>query len=173
MGFMMTTYMFPDTLEWIRYFKKELKVPVVIGGYNLRVYPRESISHPEIDYGVIEQALDTVPQLLSALEGKRRLKDVVGLVYKDKGEIKLNPTQPVVFENYPNPAREEVTLLLSHPADGAMKAELVNMNGRREASYMIEERAVRLVIPVSSLAPGNYLLRITEYDVSLPVVIAD
>lgn len=106
MGFMMTTYMFPETLEWIRYLKTKLKIPVVIGGYNLRVYPKESVAHPEIDYGVIEQALDTVPQLLSALEGKMRLEEVVGLVYKDKGEIKLNSPRPVDFDKFPNPARD-------------------------------------------------------------------
>lgn len=106
MGFMMTTYMFPETLEWIRYLKKELKIPVVIGGYNLRVYPKESINHPEIDYGVIEQALDTIPQLFSALEGDRSLEDVVGLVYKKKGEVKLNPPRPVDFDRFPNPARD-------------------------------------------------------------------
>jgi len=106
MGFMMTTYMFLDTLEWIRYLKKELKIPVVIGGYNLRIYPKVSVSHSEIDYGVIEHAKDTVPQLLSALEGKMRLEDVVGLVYKEDGEIKLNPPRPVDFEKFPNPARD-------------------------------------------------------------------
>ncbi|MFC1576768.1 B12-binding domain-containing radical SAM protein [Candidatus Omnitrophota bacterium] len=106
MGFMMTTYMFPDTLEWIRYLKKALNIPVVVGGYNLRVYPEDSISHPEIDYGVIEHALDTVPQLLSALEGKRGLKDVVGLAYKDNGRVRLNPARPVDFEKFPYPARD-------------------------------------------------------------------
>ncbi|MFH1776096.1 MAG: radical SAM protein [Candidatus Omnitrophota bacterium] len=106
-GFMMTTYMFPDALEWIRYFKKKLNVLVVVGGYNLRVYPRESISHPEIDYGVINHALDTLPQLFLALEGKRKLADVAGLVYKnDKGEININPPQPVDFEQFPFPARD-------------------------------------------------------------------
>lgn len=106
MGFMMTTYMFTDTLEWIRFLKSQLKVPVVIGGYNLRVYPRESISHPEIDYAVVEQALDTIPQLLEALEGKRGLEEVVGLVYKHKDEIKLNPPRAVEFDKFPNPARD-------------------------------------------------------------------
>ena len=107
LGFMMTTYMFPETLEWIRYLKEALNVPVVVGGYNLRVYPRESISHPEIDFGVLEQALETVPQLLAALEGKTDLKDVVGLAYKDKdGNILLNAPRHVDFDKFPNPARD-------------------------------------------------------------------
>lgn len=107
MGFMMTTYMFPDTLEWIRFLKKALKIPVVIGGYNLRVYPAESISHPEIDYGVIEHSIDTIPQLLSAIEGKMKFEDAAGLAYKDeKGRVRLNPSKPVDFEKFPNPARD-------------------------------------------------------------------
>ncbi|MBP7216778.1 MAG: B12-binding domain-containing radical SAM protein [Candidatus Omnitrophica bacterium] len=106
LGFMMTTYMFPETLEWIRFLKQKLNIPVVVGGYNLRVYPRESISHPEIDFGVIEQALETVPQLLAALEGRRKLNNVVGLAYKEAGVIKLNPVQQVSFEQFPHPARD-------------------------------------------------------------------
>jgi anaerobic magnesium-protoporphyrin IX monomethyl ester cyclase len=106
MGFMMTTYMFRDTLEWIRYLKKGIPVPVVVGGYNLRVYPKESIDHPEIDYGVIEQALESVPQLLEALEGKRELEDVAGIVYKKDGQILMNPPRPVDFEKFPYPARD-------------------------------------------------------------------
>lgn len=44
LGFMMTTYMFRETLEWVTFLKKHLKLPVIIGGYNLRVYPNESLS---------------------------------------------------------------------------------------------------------------------------------
>lgn len=106
MGFMMTTYMFMDTLEWIRFLKKEIPVPVVIGGYNLRVYPKASLIHPEIDFGVVEHALDTIPQLFESLEGKRKLQDVVGLVYKDNGEVVMNASQPVNFEDFPCPARD-------------------------------------------------------------------
>ncbi|MCX5667430.1 MAG: radical SAM protein [Candidatus Omnitrophica bacterium] len=106
MGFMMTTYMFRDTLEWIRYLKKNLSIPVVVGGYNLRVYPKESISCPEIDYGVIEHALESVPQLLEALEGGRKIEEVVGIVYKKDGRLMMNPPRPVDFEKFPYPARD-------------------------------------------------------------------
>jgi anaerobic magnesium-protoporphyrin IX monomethyl ester cyclase len=106
MGFMMTTYMFPETLGWIQYLKKELAVPVVVGGYNLRVYPKESVTHPEIDYGVIEHALHTIPQLFAALEGGMRIEDVEGLVYKRDGAIHCNPVKPVDFNAFPNPARD-------------------------------------------------------------------
>ena len=67
-GYMMTTYMFQDTLEWIRAIRRRVPVPVVVGGFNLRLYPTESVAPDEIDFGVVEQALPTLPALLSAFE---------------------------------------------------------------------------------------------------------
>jgi anaerobic magnesium-protoporphyrin IX monomethyl ester cyclase len=106
MGFFMTTYMFRETLEWIRYLKKRLKVPVVVGGYNLRVYPEESVMPEEIDFGVVEHAFYTVPKLFEELEGNRRLTDVPGLVYRENGKTIITPhDMPIVFDEFPAPAR--------------------------------------------------------------------
>jgi len=107
MGFMMTTYMFPETLEWIRFLKRHLKIPVLVGGYNLRVYPKESVSHPEIDFGVVEHAYYTVPELFQELEKERaNFKRVPGLVYKEDGKIIVTPDlQRIDFDKFPNPSR--------------------------------------------------------------------
>lgn len=106
LGFMMSTYMFRETLEWIRFLKKNLRVPVVVGGYNLRVYPRESVAPPEIDFGVVEQAYYTFPALLREIEGERRFENVPGLAYKNGPEIAVTPhPQKIVFDEFPHPAR--------------------------------------------------------------------
>lgn len=106
LGFMMTTYMFRDTLEWIRYLKKHLNVPVIVGGYNLRVYPRESVAPEEIDFGCVEHAYYTVPKLLEELEGGRRFSDVPGLVFKENGKAIVTPHDEAIdFDKFPNPAR--------------------------------------------------------------------
>jgi radical SAM superfamily enzyme YgiQ (UPF0313 family) len=106
-GFMMTTYMFPDTLGWIRFLKKHLKIPVLIGGYNLRVYPRESVAHPEIDFGVVEHSYYTLPALLAELQnGSRNFEQVPGLVFKKGNQIIITShPQKVDFDKFPNPAR--------------------------------------------------------------------
>jgi len=107
MGFMMSTYMFQDTLEWIRFLKSKLKIPVVIGGYNLRVYPNDSVSHSEIDFGVIEHAYYTIPALFREL-GKEfpNFDSVPGLIYKKEGRVIINShPQKIDFNDYPNPAR--------------------------------------------------------------------
>jgi len=107
MGFMITTYMFPDTLKWIRHLKKNLPIPVVVGGYNLRVYPKETLSHPEIDFGIYEHAYYTLPRLLEELQSKRNHFDAVpGLVYKKNSDIIQTPhRQKIDFDKFPTPAR--------------------------------------------------------------------
>ena len=112
-GAMMTTYMFPETLGWVRYLKNELhasgiKAKVLVGGYNLRVYPVESVSHPEIDFGCLEQAYFTVPGLLEELaSGRNNFENVPGLIWKKDGRVTVNPhPQKIVFDNFPNPARD-------------------------------------------------------------------
>jgi len=107
LGFMMTTYMFPDTMDWIRFLKKHLDLPVVIGGYNLRTYPHESVSHPEIDFGIHEHAYYTIPALLGEIEsGNPSFDKVPGLVYKKAGKTIVTPhPQQIDFDKFPNPAR--------------------------------------------------------------------
>lgn len=106
LGFMMTTYMFRETLEWAQFLKKNLKVPVIIGGYNLRVYPQESVSVDGPDFGCFNSAYDTLPRLLTELEGQRRFQDVPGLIYKENGQVLMTPYgDDPDFNDYPNPAR--------------------------------------------------------------------
>lgn len=110
-GFLMTTYMFRETLGWAEYIKKNLKVPVILGGYNLRVYPRESLMNDVADFGCVNSALHTIPRLFEELEGARRFQDVPGLVYKnDKGEViqteNFSPEEK--FNEYPMPWRESL-----------------------------------------------------------------
>lgn len=106
-GYMITTYMAQDTLRWIRYIKERVPVPVIVGGYNLRVYPRETLSHPEIDFGIVEQAYYTLPALLSELEkSSPDFSLVPGLVYRQKGRVEITDhPQKIVFNDFPMPAR--------------------------------------------------------------------
>ena len=106
-GLMMTTYMFRETLGWIRGIKEALpKVKIMIGGYNLRVYPNESVTPAEIDFGCFNSAYNTVPGLLAALENNTSLDDVPGLLFKRNGTVnQTDYGEDPEFEDYPNPAR--------------------------------------------------------------------
>jgi len=106
-GFMMTTYMFRETLEWIRHVKTRMPhIKIIVGGYNLRVYPEESVLPEEIDFGCFNSAYYTVPGLCAALENNTSFDDVPGLIYKKGTKIIRTDMGPEPnFDDYPNPAR--------------------------------------------------------------------
>lgn len=106
-GFMMTTYMYRETLDWIRHIKSELPmVKVIVGGYNLRIYPEESVMPEEIDFGCFNSAYETLPCLLSALDNCGSLDDVPGLIFKRNGVIiQTGYSHDPDFDDYPNPSR--------------------------------------------------------------------
>lgn len=108
LGFRSETYYFHDALDWIRYFRKKLGVPVVTGGINLTLYPREVLSRQEVDFGIIGESVESLPNFLRALENGDDFSGLSGLVYRDgDGRVVINPPQNKIydFDSYPYPAR--------------------------------------------------------------------
>ncbi len=109
LGFRAETYHFHDALSWMEYLKTNLNIPVIAGGVNLSLYPRETLSHQVIDYGIIGQAIKTLPALIKALETGTGFENIPGLGYKQQdGKIIINPAQDkgIDFDSYPMPARD-------------------------------------------------------------------
>lgn len=107
LGVRLETYHFHQTLNWIRYLKRHLKVPVIAGGINLSLYPKETLSHFEIDYGIIGEATDSLPLLVSALENGKDFSNIKGVAHRNNGKVIINPPQDklVNLDSYPFPAR--------------------------------------------------------------------
>jgi len=82
LGFRSETYHFHDTLEWVTYIKSRLQVPVFTGGVNMTLYPKETLSHEVIDYGIIGEAIESLPKLLFALESGKDFTKIPGVCYK-------------------------------------------------------------------------------------------
>jgi anaerobic magnesium-protoporphyrin IX monomethyl ester cyclase len=68
LGFSLSTYMFRNTTRWMKFLRDGLRVPTIAGGVNLRLYPRETVEHEAVDYGVRGFGLRGFPALLDALE---------------------------------------------------------------------------------------------------------
>lgn len=107
-GFRAETYHFHDSLEWVSYLKSYLNIPVVTGGVNMTLYPKETLSHDAIDYGIIGEAIESLPRLISALENNDDFSSIPGVAYKtQEGSVVINPPSNnlVDFDSYPYPAR--------------------------------------------------------------------
>ncbi len=109
LGFTSTTVDFQNTLAWAAYLKQALGgLPVVMGGIHLSVYPQETLSHPAIDYGIMGDAEDTVPELLDALAVGGGLDQVKGICYRKEGRVIQNEKRPFFkdIDASPFPARD-------------------------------------------------------------------
>jgi len=108
LGFRTETYHFHEALEWIGYLKSNLAVPAIAGGINLTLYPKETVFHDEIDFGIIGEAVETLPNFVSALENGDNFRQIPGIGYKtNDGAVVINPPSEkyVDFDSYPFPAR--------------------------------------------------------------------
>ncbi|MFH2203760.1 MAG: radical SAM protein [Elusimicrobiota bacterium] len=108
LAFRLDTYNFQETLGWIKYLRFTTGVPVLVGGINLSLYPEETMAYEAIDYGIIGEALDTLPLFLRSLKDAGPLRDIPGLCWKDAaGAVRINPPAGCLtdFDDYPYPAR--------------------------------------------------------------------
>jgi radical SAM superfamily enzyme YgiQ (UPF0313 family) len=97
-----------DTLAWIREIKKDYNKPVIIGGPHMEIYPKETLTHECLDYGVVGDGWETLPELLDSLEQGKDLTEVKGLVFRKDGEVVVTEERPktVSLEDVPFPARD-------------------------------------------------------------------
>lgn len=79
----------------------------VLGGPHLSAFPKETLSYDHVDFGVVGEGEIVFPQLISALEGKKKFDDIDGLVFKNNGRIKFNPPKRYIkdLDSLPFPAR--------------------------------------------------------------------
>lgn len=94
LGFTMTTYGFHQTLSWIKKIKEEVRLPVMVGGWHLSLYPKETMYHHDIDYAIIGESENILPDFLKALESGDSFYDIKGIAFRDNGEVILNPSAP-------------------------------------------------------------------------------
>jgi len=107
LAFMLTVWTFPLTLDWIRHIKSAMKLPVLVGNIQMELYPEETFTHQEIDYGIIGSAQKALPGFLSALNDGKDFSGIKGLVYRKERSVVINrpDTFREDFATLPFPSR--------------------------------------------------------------------
>ncbi|MDD5155462.1 MAG: radical SAM protein [Candidatus Omnitrophica bacterium] len=107
LGFTLTTYGFHQALSWIRSIKERVNIPVMVGGWHLSIYPRQTMHHAAIDYAVIGDAENILPDFLAALESGGSLHAVKGIAFKESGQVIITPAAASTtdLDTVPFPAR--------------------------------------------------------------------
>jgi anaerobic magnesium-protoporphyrin IX monomethyl ester cyclase len=107
-GYTLTTYLFFQSMDWIKAIKDELDIPVIVGGVHLSIYAKETLAYSSIDYAITGEAEHSLPNLLKALTSKEDLYSVRGIAFKkDDGEVVVTARAADVDVNEaPFPARQ-------------------------------------------------------------------
>jgi anaerobic magnesium-protoporphyrin IX monomethyl ester cyclase len=120
-GYTITTYLFFQTLEWIKAIKAQVDAPTIVGGVHLSIYPVETLTHEAIDYAVTGEAEVSLPELLGALTSGRDLSTVRGIAYRvggpvsEGGRVEVTPSaQTVDVDAAPFPARHLIDNTIYH-----------------------------------------------------------
>ncbi len=83
-------------LKWARRIKERMDVPIVFGNAHPTYHAEEVLRQPCVDYVVRGEGEFTLLELVETLEGKRLAQDVLGLGYRERGEIHVNPMRPLI-----------------------------------------------------------------------------
>ncbi|HJN76199.1 MAG TPA: radical SAM protein [Myxococcota bacterium] len=120
-GYTITTYLFFQTLDWIKAIKAELDVPTIVGGVHLSIYPHETLTHDAIDYAVTGEAELALPELLLALQTNGALREVRGVAFRQGGPtaeggevIVTEAARDVDVDKAPFPARHLIDNTVYH-----------------------------------------------------------
>lgn len=118
------------------------QVPIIIGGGHITSLPLETMEKfSAFDIGVLQEGEETLINLLQALKNNLPLKNVKGIIYREKNngeqKVKKTPPQPFIknLDSLPRPAWELLPYLpkyYSPPADSLNRfpaASLITSRG--------------------------------------------
>lgn len=97
---------FPFALEIAEKVKSRFQMPIIFGGPHPTILPKEVLQNEAVDYVVIGEGEYTFEELLQVLEGNLKAETVLGIGYKENGEIVINERRKriVDLDSIPFPA---------------------------------------------------------------------
>ena len=109
-GYTITTYLFYQTLSWVRAIREATGIPSLLGGVHMGIYPHETFTHQEIDLAVVGEAEETLPELIDTINKNGDISTVAGIIWRDGEQVKINPPRGLFMDvdNGPLPARNHL-----------------------------------------------------------------
>lgn len=107
LGFTVTSWSLHSVLRWIKKFKADTAIPVLVGGEHLRLYPHETMTHTAIDFCIIGEAELPLPEFISAFREGRPFSGIKSLGFRENGNVVIDRTIRFVedINSIPFPAR--------------------------------------------------------------------
>lgn len=78
--FTITTYLFHQTLDWVKYLKQNTGIRIVVGGMHLSLYAKETLTNEWIDYALVGEAETVLPNFIKALSKNKGFNSAEGRI---------------------------------------------------------------------------------------------
>ncbi len=87
-----------SALEIASVLRKKCNAVYIAGGSSVALHKEAFLQdNPVFDHAIYGEGEETTADLLEALSGRKQLKDIAGLIYRDGGNIRLNPPRPLLI----------------------------------------------------------------------------
>jgi len=119
-GLTATTPLINNALAIARAAKKIFPAAkIILGGTHPSVMPEETISHDFVDFVAVDEGEKTMSELV----GGKSPADILGLVFKQNGQIIKNPPRPLIenLDDLPLPAYHLLPMDKYYPAVGSYR----------------------------------------------------
>jgi radical SAM superfamily enzyme YgiQ (UPF0313 family) len=106
-SFSLVTPNFHVDLEWIRVVKSACKATVIVGGPHVTFYPRQTLTFKEIDFCVVGEGWESMPELINCLENGNDPNGVKGIAFRKGDEFIITRGREgkIDIDSAPWPAR--------------------------------------------------------------------
>lgn len=93
------------TVHWVKGVDEGIKV--VVGGPHAHIFPQETLNIAGVDYVVLGEGEVTFKHLVDNIQSPEALKEVKGLVFRDRGQVISTGTRDLIdnLDELPFPAR--------------------------------------------------------------------
>ena len=119
-GVAMLTPLYSQAVQCCKIAKKvNPNIKTVVGGSHPTLRPKGTVDdEPSIDVAAVGEAEFTFLELLDAFEGKRKLKDVKGIVYRENNKVIMTEHRDNIqdLDVFPIPDRSLINMKLYRPS---------------------------------------------------------
>jgi radical SAM superfamily enzyme YgiQ (UPF0313 family) len=107
LGFTVTSWSFHPVLSWIKKFKADTGIPILVGGEHLRQYPVETMSYDAIDFCIVGEAELPLPEFIRAFREGLPFHGIKSFGFRDNGTLVIDRTTRFIndINTVPFPAR--------------------------------------------------------------------
>lgn len=92
----MTGIQTQHSAELSKLLRAKSKIPIVWGGIHPSLLPEQCLGEDYIDYVVISEGEITIVELTEKIRQQQELSEVLGIGYKKRGQVKINPWRPFI-----------------------------------------------------------------------------